>query len=320
MGLIKLLLFCVVAACIGLAHADDKTKTRTAAPSVQIPLLWKVSDADNAVYLLGSFHLLKPDDYPLSKDIDAAFDDAQTIVFEVEPAALAAPDTAEKFKLAAGFADGSTLSQVLPKLTRDRLQKLLSVRGGAVEQMDTVEPWAVTLSLVLGMTQAIGFRQDQGLDATLMKRAAEAQKAVAGLETVDDQINALDSMPMSEQVSGLDELLGNPQETLGDLVEMHDWWKRGDVKSLDQRMRVEMKEKTPISYQLVNVRRNDAWVPKIEQRLAQPGQDNTLVVVGAMHLLGADGVVDKLRGKGYTVERICSACRAGLDPPSRPSN
>lgn len=308
-----LLMSCVVAACIGLAYADGKAKTQPAVASAgkqQIPLLWKVSDADNAVYLLGSFHLLKPDDYPLSKDIDAAFDDAKTVVFEVEPASLGTPETAEKFKLAAGYADGRTLSQVLPKAARDRLQKMLSVNGGSIEQVNAIEPWAVTLSLVLGMTQAMGFRQDQGLDATLMKRAAEAQKPVAGLETVDDQINALDSMPMNEQVSGLDELLAKPQETLSDLVEMHDWWKRGDLNSLDGKMRVEMKQKTPVSYDLVNVRRNDAWVPKIEQRLAEPGPDNnTLVVVGAMHLLGSDGVVDKLRAKGYTVERICSACR-----------
>jgi hypothetical protein len=51
-------------------------------------------------------------------------------------------------------------------------------------------------------------------------------------------------------------------------------------------------------------------VPKIEQRLTAPGRDDTLVVVGALHLLGSDGVVEKLRAKGYKVERICSACAA----------
>jgi uncharacterized protein len=39
--------------------------------------------------------------------------------------------------------------------------------------------------------------------------------------------------------------------------------------------------------------------------------DDTLVVVGALHLLGEDGVVEKLRAKGYTVERVCSACAGG---------
>jgi len=51
-------------------------------------------------------------------------------------------------------------------------------------------------------------------------------------------------------------------------------------------------------------------VPKIAGRLDAPGSDDTLVVVGALHLLGKDGVVDKLKAKGYKVERICSACKA----------
>lgn len=306
-------LLCGVAAiaCIALAYADTGAKAAQAPATAktQIPLLWKVSDADNAVYLLGSFHLLKPEDYPLSRDIDAAFDDAKSLVFEVDPADLGAPGTADKFRQAAAYADGRTLSQVLPKATRERLDKLLGASGGSAAQVEQVEPWAVNLSLVLGMTQAMGFRQDQGLDATLMQRAASAQKAVSGLETVDDQIGALDAMPMDEQVSGLDELLKDPQETLGEMLEMHDWWKRGDIRSLDQKLRVEMQQKTPVSYRLINIERNDRWVPKIEERLAQPGTDNTLVVVGAMHLLGNDGVVEKLRAKGYAVERICSACK-----------
>ena len=56
----------------------------------------------------------------------------------------------------------------------------------------------------------------------------------------------------------------------------------------------------------INVQRNDAWLPKLERTLAR--DDDALVVVGALHLLGEDGIVEKLRAKGYQVERICSAC------------
>ncbi|MNN97850.1 TraB family protein [compost metagenome] len=61
-------------------------------------------------------------------------------------------------------------------------------------------------------------------------------------------------------------------------------------------------------YQRINVERNDAWLAPLQQRL-QAGQGSTLVVVGALHLLGSDGVVEKLRARGYKVERICSACK-----------
>lgn len=293
------------------ADADTPAKPRVAAGrQPPVPLLWKVSDADSSVYLLGSFHLLKSDDYPLSKDVDAAFDDAKTVVFEVDPVALQDPANEQKYKLAYAYSDGRTLSQVLPKAARGKLEKLLSVGGGSVAQLDHQEPWAVTMALVLGMTQALGFSQEQGLDATLMKRAADQQKPVAGLETVDDQFSSLDAMPMDEQVASLEEVLDNPQASLGELMEMHDWWKRGDLKNLDGKLRADMARKTPVSYQMINVRRNDLWVPRIEQLLAESDQDNTLVVVGTMHLLGADGLVDKLRARGYTVERICSVCKS----------
>lgn len=70
-----------VLACALLAPAVHAwTKTETPAPAIvartpPTPLLWKVSDKDNSIYLLGSFHLLKTDDYPLSSDIDTAFED-----------------------------------------------------------------------------------------------------------------------------------------------------------------------------------------------------------------------------------------------------
>ena len=73
-------------------------------------------------------------------------------------------------------------------------------------------------------------------------------------------------------------------------------------------MALEMKQQYPGLYQRINVARNDAWVPRIAQRLDTAGTDDTLVVVGALHLLGTDGVVEKLRAKGYKVERVCSAC------------
>ena len=69
------------------------TATETASPVRQspVPLLWKVSDADNALYLLGSFHLLRPDDYPLSEDVDAAFADAESLLFELSPEEMNSP-------------------------------------------------------------------------------------------------------------------------------------------------------------------------------------------------------------------------------------
>ena len=318
MRLLKpLLLSAAFAAGCAIAHAatpqaSSQAATMATAKAAPVPLLWKVSDADNSpdtyLYLLGSFHMLMPDDYPVSADVDAAFEDAESLLFEIDPAALASPDTIAKFQKASAYDDGRTLSQVLPAATRDKLETLLAASGGSIATFEAAEPWAVNLGLVLGIVQAMGFRSEDGLDRYFMARAEKSGKPVAGLESVDVQMAALDGTPHAEQIAGLDEFLSDPSQAVTDMRTLHASWRQGDLKMLNQKFRVEMAQESPVSYRLVNVDRNNAWMSTLEQRLKVAGSDDTLAVVGTLHLLGDDGVVEKLRAKGYKVERVCSVC------------
>ena len=299
-----------------LAHADDApAQPEAQAQATQRPLLWKVSDADNHVYLLGSFHLLKPDDYPLPAEVDRAFDDAESLLFEIDPKEMTAPETVATMQKYMAYEDGLSLSQVLPPQTLARLGTLVSASGGSLQSLEASEPWAVNLGLVLGVTRALGFSADLGLDRHLMMRAADAGKPAAGLETADAQMRAMDAVPHAEQVQGLEEFLADPRKAARLMVDMHRWWRSGDADALDREMRADMQRKTPESYRLMDVERNDAWLPRIEARLTESKTDDTLVVVGSLHLLGEDGLVEKLRAKGYRVERICDSCEAPAAQP-----
>ena len=181
-----------------------------------------------------------------------------------------------------------------------------------MQALEQSEPWAVSLGLVMGITQAMGFKPELGLDRNLMERAAKAGKPATGLESVDDQIKAMDSVPYSEQADGLDEFLSDPKKAIRQMQDMHAWWRAGDIVNLDEQLRGEMARKTPQSYKLLDVDRNNAWLPQIEKRLTGSKSDDTLVVVGSLHLLGSDGLVEKLRAKGYKVERVCDACEASV--------
>lgn len=308
------------------AAAGDDTSTVPSTPGASadpqgtppVPLLWKVSDANNSLYLLGSLHLLKPADYPLSADVDQAFATAERVVFEVSMAELREPATAQKFATAATFADERRLSTVLPPLLREKLDRLLARQGGAsVAMLDALEPWYVNLSLTLGMAQREGFVADIGLDQHLAQRAADAGKPTGALETIDFQLDALDGAPLNEQVDGLVEFVDRFDEMPGVLGELHAAWREGDVVRLERLTREEMQSKAPESYRIMNVARNDAWVPKL-QAMLDGKRDDVLVVVGALHLLGQDGVVEKLRAKGYEVTRVCTACDA-VAGPGRPA-
>ena len=307
---LRLLSLALAALVSSAAFAEQPQAAAPAAQTARHPLLWKVSDADNSVYLLGSFHLLKQEDYPLPKEIDAAFDDAESLVFEVDPREMTAPETATTIRKYAAYEEGQSLSTVLPKPTLDKLGNLVSLTGGSVQTLEQSEPWMVSLSLVLGITNAMGFKAELGLDRHLMERAAKAGKPTGGLETIEAQMQAMDSVPYAEQASGLDEFLDDPKQAIEQMQDMHGWWRSGDVARLDSEMRAEMATKTPESYKLLDVDRNDAWLPKIEARLKDSKADDTLVVVGTLHLLGEDGLVEKLRAKGYAVERVCEGCEA----------
>lgn len=287
-------------------HADGKPP---------VPLLWKVSDVDNSVYLLGSFHLLKPDDYPLSKDVDAAFADAEALVFEMPPEEMSSPALAMQMGQAALRTDGSLLNSELPPATVALLERWqadnaaeLQKLGLTPQVLQMFEPWFAGLTIsIIEMTKQ-GLDPKLGLDAHLAAQAASAGKPTAGFETGAQQIAFLDGMDKEEQLQMLAEALSQSRDAQAETAKLHAAWRQGDAALLWNDMAARMKREYPRLYQRINVARNDAWVPQIEQRLSAPGTDDTLAVVGALHLLGPDGVVEKLRAKGYTVERVCSAC------------
>jgi uncharacterized protein YbaP (TraB family) len=303
------------AAPVVAAVADTPAATTPiAAPPV--PLLWKVSDADNSIYLLGSFHLLRPDDYPLSADVDAAFADAESLLFEMPPSEMESPALGLQMGQAALRLDGTRLDSQLPPATARKLQDWfaanatgLQAAGMAPQMLQMFEPWFVGLTVsVVEMTRD-GLDPKLGLDRHFADAAQQAGKPVDGFETGAQQIAFLDGMDADEQVQFLDEALGESDEGASEVEKLHAAWRAGDAATLWDGMAADMKREYPKLYQHVNVERNDAWLPRIEQRLQVPGEDDTLVVVGALHLLGSDGLVEKLRARGYTVERVCTACK-----------
>jgi uncharacterized protein YbaP (TraB family) len=316
-----LLCSALVLALWGGAQAQDSRVAPSSPPAVAkappVPLLWKVSDDDNEVYLLGSFHLLKPDDYPLSQDVEIAFADAEKLVFELPPEEMSSPQLGLQMAQAAMQTEGKSLNDGLPPATVAKLDAWNKANADSLQKMaltpqtlQVFEPWFVGLMVTITELTKQGLDPKLGLDAHLAAKAGKASKPTAGFETGAEQIAFLDGMGREEQVQFLDEALTESEEGREEMRKLHHAWRSGDADTLWNEMALEMRQRYPQLYRRINVERNDAWLPEIEQRLKSGGRDDTLVVVGALHLLGEDGVVEKLRAKGYEVARICSACGA----------
>jgi uncharacterized protein len=307
-------------AALALAPVADAAKpaaTAAAAPAATppVPLLWKVADADNELYLLGSFHMLKPGDYPLSADIDVAFEDAEALIFELSPEEMNSPQLGMAMGQAALRTDGMPLNSELPAPTVAKLDAWLAANDAGLKAMglppqalQMFEPWFVALTVSIVEMGKLGLDPKIGLDMHLIGRAAKASKPASGLEKGSEQIAVFDSMGKTEQLQFLESALDDAANAKAEIEKLHGAWRRGDQKALWDGMAAEMRSESPQLYRRINIARNDTWVPKLQRLLDEPSKDDTLVVVGALHLLGEDGVVEKLRAKGYTVERICSAC------------
>lgn len=309
------LVLCLGASAAG-AGAPPAAKDPVAAPPV--PMLWKVSDDDNALYLLGAFHLLKPGDYPLSPDVQKALDHAEEVVFELSPEELASPALGLQMAQAAARTDGTTLdSQIGPELA-GKLEKWaqdnaehLGRTGLTHEVLQMFQPWFAGLMVSVVELTKQGLDPALGLDRHFMARAAEAGKETAALETGAEQIAVFAGMSEREQLQLLAESLDQASAGPAQIERMHRQWRTGDAEGLWSGMGLQLRRDYPQLYRRINVDRNDAWVPQLVERLE--GERDALVVVGALHLLGEDGVVEKLRARGYKVERICTACPAAND-------
>ena len=273
----------------------------TVAAAPPEPLLWKASTRDGNVYLLGSFHLLKKRDYPLDARVETAYAAARSVVFEVDPDEMASPETLAAIQNLARFSDGRTLRSVISAETAEKLQAFLGGEA-AMKGADAFKPWFMSVNLSVGMMSMTGLDPKLGLDQHFMQRARKDGKKIAGLETAVDQIGALDGAPMSEQAAMLTDALAPFAEVKQKINDMHDAWRSGDVERLAAMVNAEMAEKTPHSYRLLGRDRNLKWLPQLRGLLDEGGTH--LVIVGAMHLLGEDGLVELLRQRGVKVERV----------------
>ncbi len=300
----------LLAGMLGMAAAAYAAAPAKAAPAsvraaaAPVPLLWKVTGAGDArMYLLGSFHLLGKDDYPLAAETDQAFDAARRVVFELSAEDMESPELASRMVQAAMRNDGSELRHDLGDATWTRLQAYAAKNSLPLAQMQGLKPWFVGLSISIAQMQKLGLDPALGLDRHFMDRAAKAGKPVLGLENIDTQIAVLSGMSVAEQRQMVEEALEQADKGDAEINALHAAWRRGDDALMWNRMAVDMKAQYPQLYQRINSDRNDAWLPKLEPWL-KAGQGGTLVVVGSLHLLGSDGVVEKLRAKGYKVERV----------------
>lgn len=261
--------------------------------------LWRVEGQNASVaYLLGSLHVLTPEYYPLSAEINKAFAASQTLVEELDFDEMSDPAQMMNALGKAMLTDGRTLDQIVAPSTFAEVSRRAEKAGLPMVALQRMKPWLVTITLMGPTLQAAGFKADLGVDKHFFDRAKEAGLKRQALETLAYQIDRFDQLSPKLQeemlVSGMKDL----DAQVGNVQEMARQWAAGDVRTLEKELLASFEDSHEL-YDRLLVERNRNWVPHVETCLQQNA--GCFIVVGAAHLVGPDGLPAMLEKKGYTV-------------------
>jgi uncharacterized protein YbaP (TraB family) len=263
--------------------------------------VWKVSKSGNYLYIGGSIHILRAQDYPFPKEFDMAFEKSNILVFEANVSEANDPEFMQKMMSFMMLPDGKTIKTVLNQNTYKILEAKCKEIGIPVEYIENFTPFSIGNILTIAQMQKIGF-VSQGVDMYYIEKAKDEGKKIVFLETMEFQLKLFYDLGMKlgdEYIlQSLDEL-----DKIGEILpSMIAEWRNGGSKIINEMTEKDMKNKFPNIYKTILLDRNKTWLRLIEKYLTT--EDVEFVIVGLGHIQGDDGLLKNLKDKGYKVEQI----------------
>lgn len=263
------------------------------------PALWEVDGGNSTVWLFGSVHLLPEGGFEVGGTLADALENAERVCLEIDPGAQ---DDAETAAITLGRAvdpEGRDLFELLGP-DADDVRAAADDADVPLEALAMFEPWFAGLSVSLMAIQARGYDVQHGVEQIVQAEAQEAGKESCGLETLDAQLGMLDGLPAELQSEMLLQALEEADDIESLVEPMLDAWRRGDEAGLERSLEEDFEGYPELAEALI-FRRNERWAEQVSEMLE--GDEDVLVVVGAMHLVGDRGLPALLAERGYEVSR-----------------
>ena len=261
--------------------------------------MWRVSDRDSQIYLFGTLHALKPAVRWRTPLYDRVLAQATTVWFEADLES-GDPDTIRLLIQRYGSDPDTPLSRKLPATDVDELS-----RQTDLARIDHLRPWAAALMLSVQPALARGATAEKGADLTITRAARSNAKRVRTFETLEDQARMFASLPRGSEVHYLANVIhersrGSRPRSPFQPASLEAAWLAGRLGAGEI---AAMKSDNVDLYEALLKRRNLAWADTLTAELAS-GAGVELVNVGALHMVGDDGLPALLKARGFTVERV----------------
>ena len=288
-------LLCFLSFAAGLPPTTSTLAEEPA--SSQRHSLWSLKGKHNTVYLLGSVHFLSPSEQ-IPPAMEAAYEDAEVIYMEIDMDDLD-PLAVQRVAFELGtLAPGETLEDRVRPEVYEKVARRARELGLAPELLERFKPWFAAPTLTQLHLMKMGLDPTAGIEQRLVRRATHDGKPILGLETYEEQVETLASLTPAQQQQFLLYSIEDSERATREIENMLRAWRAGDAAALAALL-AEGMAKYPDIYGPLTVERNRKWIATIEELLDD--EDDYLVVVGALHLVGEDSVIELLERKGHRV-------------------
>jgi uncharacterized protein YbaP (TraB family) len=266
------------------------------------PAAWRMTGVNGSeVTMLGSMHVLRASDHPLPASVDELLARADQIVMEMDLDDIDAAAQQRAILTTAVLPQGTVLADVVDADVYRSLEQSAREIGIDLKLVERFEPWFLSITMLDQGMRKFGFEGSRGIEQYVLGVSARTGKEIVGLETLEFQIGIFDSLPPEQQQAMLEQTLAEIDEAATQLDAMVAAWRDGELERLTDELLGEFDD-FPGLYDALVTKRNAAWVPQLEKMLTDGRRH--LVVVGALHLVGPDSVVEQLRARGHEVERL----------------
>ncbi len=263
------------------------------------PALWRVTEGDRTVWLFGSVHLLPEGGFAVEGALEDALAAVDRVCMEIDADAT---DEVTQATVTMGRAvdpEGRDLFELLGP-DADRVRGAAEDAGVPIEALAMFEPWFAGITVSVMALQQHGYDVQHGVEQVIQAEARAAGKPGCGLETLDGQLDMLDSLPPELQSEILLQAINEAAEIDRLIEPMVAAWRDGDEAGLERSLEDDFGDYPELAETLI-YGRNERWATQVEDMLE--GDEDVLLVVGAMHLVGERGLPALLEARGLRVAR-----------------
>jgi uncharacterized protein YbaP (TraB family) len=269
--------------------------TQLAAQPPKSSLLWEINGngLQKPSYMFGTFHIMCKPDFSVTEVLENKIKSSQQFYGEIDlDQSNLRADMMTKMIM-----QGQTIQSLMGDSDYARVSvKFQAITGMPMSMLNNFKPF---FGMSLLAINSVDCNETIQPETEFVSIAKKNNIPILGLETIDDQLNAIDKEPLDSQINDLKKAILNFDSVKNGMSQFKEIYKRRDIDTLYSFIKSSGISED-FSVEMIN-KRNANWIPLIQKAITEKP---TFFAVGAGHLGGPEGVISLLRKKGYRLTPV----------------